>query len=502
MKIISFYIKLLIIISLVFSSIFFGIGCSGKSNGSSSKDGGNVWTKKPFKFSCDHPAYGWDFDSTDSESYLSVAEDSNAYVNVTWQKISSKDSIGSMFLFSADKTVFSLDSNRIFLTANVACSTNIKGGLIVSQGKLFVGSNNANSLVDTLDTLGWTNVKTYNWKNIGIIYYYPIQKTSSDMFPSQIQTADAIHNKFDFIAKQAVLRDSNVVLNSETVNWDVNGNGVFDLYNGGNNPELDTIVNSGIAYNKETKVNIFHIRGTIRDNWRTTNNLVGSRDTTIPAHDSIIQAYFTSQWEVLRSSYYDTTYTEDSLGNEIIYEITYYPDSGAYVQVYIPADTIYIQAKTITLSGDKLLRLESLTDIETGIYYLSVDGASDYETINIISVNTCIGDNCVQLLAGVKNYYTANTATLWKEGVTNAFHKNNTNYILLSDNSSDILTTIVHEILHTPVVGALHDLINCPNNIMYFTAVTGKQLLQYRPLKREDGQTPDDQQWKLIHTNN
>jgi len=493
-------IKFIIIISITSFFVCFIFGCSGNSNGSSPPNMSNVWTKKPFKFKCEQPVYGWDYDSTSPESYLSVAKDSLAYLNVTWQMISNQDSISKMFVTSADSTVFILDSGRVSLMANVACSTNVRGKSLLGQGKLFVCGFNSNSLKDTLDTLGWSNIISYNWKNIGTVYYYPIQNSIFDPLPSQMQTGIAIKSKFDLIAKQAVERDSDVVQSNSVVNWDINSNGKFDLYNGSaNNPEIDTIKSQIIT--RPNSISIFHIAGLIRDNWRITNNLIGSHDTTIPPHDSIIPDHYESHWTVFRPAYYDTTYSYDTLGN-VIRTSHYHPDSAGYVSVLVPPDTISVPTTVITLPGSSVLQLESLEFIDTGLYHIGLDGSNSFETVHITSTNVCIGGNCVKLHEGVSNYYSAGTATLSIDGRTNAFHYNDSlitaNYILLSDNSSDILTTIVHEILHTSLAGGLSDLEGLPDNIMYFSTNTGKHLLQYRPLKHKyDSGT--DRQWNLIH---
>jgi hypothetical protein len=136
-----------------------------------------------------------------------------------------------------------------------------------------------------------------------------------------------------------------------------------------------------------------------------------------------------------------------------------------------------------------------LIPFDLGDYHLSVEGDTNFEMVTVVANQ---GASQILLRPGVKNHYSAGTAMLWNDGGTNAFEVGS-NYILLSDNSDDILTTIVHEIHHTPIAGSLNDLVDCPDNLMYYQEMAGKYRLKFRELKRKDGVTPGDHQWKMIH---
>lgn len=125
---------------------------------------------------------------------------------------------------------------------------------------------------------------------------------------------------------------------------------------------------------------------------------------------------------------------------------------------------------------------------------------SSNNDINTVTVKAIIG-NGVLISPRPNHNYDSGTATLWTDSNMTAFTQPELNYIIISDNTKNILTTVSHEIHHTVLAGALHDLSDPENDLMFYAQNPGKHLLQYHGLPVVPWEQPPaiDSQWTMIH---
>lgn len=218
----------------------------------------------------DHEDNSWGFDKVAFDSgepdpdliYVNIPENGESVVNVVVQNPT------GMYIRSSNTSVFQIQgasSNRLDLDRNVT-RVALSGGTSTAthRSALLEVCNSADTVVRSL------NVEVYDLVSIPEIYYYRLIDTGSPDTSTELLNPPgyAIQTELNKAFNQAVINTDAIVANQNMdVGYDVNLNGILDVYPGAiSNPELDIYL--AAPYQGTYK---FCFVQSCRMNWRITS---------------------------------------------------------------------------------------------------------------------------------------------------------------------------------------------------------------------------------------
>lgn len=233
-------------------------------------------------------------------------ENSTTVVNVVAQDLRQP-----LYIRSSDESVFKID--------NVSFNKNVTPVRLYGQN---ISGKSTRATLDILRQDGTIirslNVMVYERLSIPNVNCYFIEDTqspsASKTIPASRPALNDIKDMVNDIYKQSVTDITSVGGNTEIdLHYDINGNGIFDLYWGGANPELD-VINNNPVFTGDSKIATV---GKMRASTRTTEEIQANTtpsSITLESTAGIVPLV----WYILGPENTDETWTNPDNNAEMV----------------------------------------------------------------------------------------------------------------------------------------------------------------------------------------